>query len=449
MSLSRSHSAKGLLRCPEQFESGFLTLRASAASLGTGVPVSSQPVHPTDVRPRWSGTLLTWQLLQLSDALDAEFGSALAELVPVLAWQPVRHLLPWRGAEREEMLTDPPLRVRQFPLLRGYSRFPISAVYDFGAAVVKRLARQCEAPENCPLICTTPFFASVAERWPGPVIYWLTDLIAAYPSTDADQVRRLDTYMCRAADLVCPNSTRLAGYLVEQAGCDPTKIQVIPNATRERNLLAAPPAHPAELPADLRDLPRPVAGVMGNLASNLDWVFLEQMIARAPGFSWAFVGPTSMPVEDAAQRTARDAVMAHPRTRFVGRKPYGDLAAYARAFDAAVLPYLRVEPTYSGSSTRFYEHLAAGQPIAATRGFEELLHKEPLLRLVDSADDAAAWLADLQAQGFDDGLREVRWRASLEATWQGRARLMQAALVERLGSQPEVGDEAVLSPVSA
>ena len=375
---------------------------------------------------------MTWQLLQVSDALDAELGSALSELVPVLAWQPLRHLLPWSGAEQEQRLTDPPLRVRQFPLMRGYSRFPISAVYDFGAVLTERIARQCEAPEECPLICTTPFFASVAERWPGPVIYWLTDLIAAYPSADPDQVRRLDTYLCRSADLVCPNSYRLAEYLVDQAGCEPTKVQVIPNATRERNLLPGPPAHPAELPADLADLPRPVVGVMGNLAGNLDWVFLERSIAAAPGFRWAFLGPTSMRIEDPVQRAARDAVMAHAETRFVGHKPYGELAAYARAFDVAMLPYLEVEPTYSGSSTRFYEHLAAGQPIVATRGFEELLHKEPLLRLVDSAADAAAWLLCLRDRGFDDGLRELRWEASLQATWQQRARTMHEALECRL-----------------
>ncbi|MBE7159204.1 MAG: hypothetical protein INR62_12365, partial [Rhodospirillales bacterium] len=126
-------------------------------------------------------------------------------------------------------------------------------------------------------------------------------------------------------------------------------------------------------------------------------------------------------------------------------------AAYARAFDVALLPYRRVEPTFSGSSTRFYEHLAAGQPIVATRGFEELLHKEPLLRLVDGADEAAAWLTELRARGFDDGLRELRWRASREATWQQRARLMQEALAERMPYRARAGDElhdqAVLSPV--
>src|ERR1035438_206201 len=79
------------------------------------------------------------------------------------------------------------------------------------------------------------------------------------------------------------------------------------------------------------------------------------------------------------------------RVVFTGGKRYGDLQAYARSLDVAFLPYQRrKEPTYSGSSTRFYEHLAACRPMISTRGFEELLHKEPLLRLVDRADSGAS-----------------------------------------------------------
>ena len=391
---------------------------------------------------------MTWQLLQISDSLDAEFASALSEFVPVLAWKPERQLLPWHTPEWDEILVDPPLRIRHFPLQRGYSRFPLSAFYDLGSSLVRRIARQCADPANSPLICTTPFFAPVAARWPGPVVYWLTDLIAAYPNANADQVRRLDSYLCRSADLVCPNSFRLAEYLIEEAGCDPTKIEVIANATRERNLLPAPPAHTADLPADLAGLPRPVAGVIGNLAGNLDWVFLQELLERSREFSWAFVGPTSMEIADPVQRAARDAVMRSPAARFAGKKPYGELAAYARAVDVAVLPYLRVEPTYSGSSTRFYEHLVATQPILATRGFEELLRKEPLLHLVDSAAEAAEALHRLHARNFDDGLRVARWEAGQSATWQQRARAMQAALAERMPYRERGRPGPRISPVS-
>jgi glycosyltransferase involved in cell wall biosynthesis len=125
--------------------------------------------------------------------------------------------------------------------------------------------------------------------------------------------------------------------------------------------------------------------------------------------------------------------MQHPQARFIGKRPYGELAAYARAFDVAVLPYRRCEPTYSGSSTRFYEHLAACRPMIATRGFEELLRKTPLLELIDTAEEAAEALQRLRACEFNDGFAALRWQASQQGTWQVRARSMTEALEAKLG----------------
>ncbi len=105
---------------------------------------------------------------------------------------------------------------------------------------------------------------------------------------------------------------------------------------------------------------------------------------------------------------------------------------FARAFDVAVLPYKRCEPTYSGSSTRFYEHLAACRPMLATAGLEELTRKPPLLRLIGTADEGVSALNELAKQEFDDGYIGVRWRASQQNTWRTRAVAMRAALAKRL-----------------
>jgi hypothetical protein len=135
-----------------------------------------------------------------------------------------------------------------------------------------------------------------------------------------------------------------------------------------------------------------------------------------------------MKIPEAAQSEARRRLLGRGgRIRFVGGKPYGELARYARAFDVAVMPYKKQEPTYSGSATRFYEHLAACRPMLATRGFHELLSKEPLLWLVDSGEEVATAIAALRRTGFRDGVEEIRWRASREGTWQVRARDLLAA----------------------
>ena len=115
------------------------------------------------------------------------------------------------------------------------------------------------------------------------------------------------------------------------------------------------------------------------------------------------------------------------RVRFVGPKPYGQLCHYARAFDAALIPYRRTEPTVSGSATRYYEHLAACRPILATRAHYELLTKEPLVTLVDSGSELVSNIERLQACGFRDGFEELRWNASHEGTWLVRARDLMAA----------------------
>ena len=398
--------------------------------------------------PLTTGNISLWHILQVSDVLDIEFGAALAQVVPggpqaVLAWRPQQTFLPGRipaGHEAETLAEDPsPLRIRQLPLLPGFAREPIATLAPTAPRVVERLLAQTPGhPASAALICTTPFFAPVAELWPGPVVYWLTDLIAAYPSANRKSVERLDRRLGRVASLLCPNSQRLADYLIETAGCDPRKVHIVPNATRAANLLPRTPTIPGPRPpaiAAIEQPERPIAGVLGNLAGNLDWLLLEQAVARTPWLSWVFVGPTSMPIADPHHRRAREAVMAAPHTHFVGRQPYGDLAAYARAFDVAVLPYLRCEPTYSGSSTRFYEHLAACRPMLATRGLEELNRTTPLPTLVDSASGMVDQLNALRAQGFDDGLTAARWRASLQGTWHTRAIAVRDALQQQLSGE--------------
>ncbi len=363
-----------------------------------------------------------------------EFASALAACVPTLGWSPVMSWTgTWEGWEREETIEDPFQRVRYFPLQRGYSRFPISSFIPFGPKLVGKLKKQSTNENSTVLVCTTPYYAPIAEKWKGPVVYYQTDLTIAYAGVNPSLVRSLDTRLCRVATLVCPNSARIADYMTSEAGCAGSKIVVLPNATRESNVSEQKPTGLGQLPSDLTDLERPIIGVLGNLAANLDWNLILGAVEKTPQFSWAFVGPTTMDVPDMAQREARAKLMDWGgRIRFTGSKPYGLLQQYARAIDVAVLPYRRKEPTYSGSSTRFYEHLAACRPMVATRGFEELLHKEPLLRLVDTPAELVAELNKLAETGFCDGWEEARWRASRQGTWQARAAAMVSALEERL-----------------
>jgi len=376
--------------------------------------------------------MTTWHVLDARSIWIKEFSAALAQSAPVCAWTP---RITWTGLfsgkETAEMLNDPQLAMRTFPLQRGYARFPLSAAVRLGTTLTRRIERQTEERANSPLICTTPYYAPVAERWKGPVVYYQTDLTVGYDGVNPAQVRALDERLCRRAELVCPNSDRIAGYFSER-GCPPEKLTVVPNATRESNVLPKLDRTAGPLPPDSQDLPRPIAGVIGNLAANMDWIYLLALVERTPEFSWLFVGPTSMPVGQQDQSAARDTLLARGgRIRFLGSRPYAALQSYARAFDVAILPYRKHEPTYSGSSTRFYEHLAACRPMLATRGFAELLRKEPLLHLADTPEESAHYLVRLRENNFADGHEQARWEASRQGTWESRADALMAALYER------------------
>jgi glycosyltransferase involved in cell wall biosynthesis len=375
---------------------------------------------------------MIWHVLDVRAVWIKEFAAALSKQVSTIGW------LPKFGAagvvqnhEEEFAWEDPQLTIRAFPLQRGFARFPVSLLAQEKKRIVRRLAERAGRDATGPIICTSPHYAGVAEEWQGPVIYYVTDFFPAYRD-EPEFIRSLDLKMTAAATLVCPNSQRVADYLRDRAECPPDKIVIIPNATRGANVMPTKSLHPSELPREIADLPRPVAGVIGNLAENTDWVLLHEAIERTPWLSWVFVGPTDMGINDPEQSAAREFLLgSRGRIRFVGEKPYGELRDYARALDVAILPYQKREPTYSGSSTRFYEHLAACRPMIATRGFEELLHKEPLLRLTNTSEEMVAALEHLRSNSFIDGYEELRRTTSARETWENRASQMIAALSAR------------------
>lgn len=383
---------------------------------------------------------MIWHILDVRAIWIKEFTGALSAQISTLGWCPqITGMGMFRDSECETMLSNPEMRVRYFPLQRGFAKFPVNVIAREADRMARRILKRTERPNDSVLVCTSPHYAPVAERWPGLVVYYVTDLFIAYGDSPAF-VTALDRRLCKAAHLVCPNSERIAEYLIQGAGCNPDKLAIVPNATRGANILSAPSLHSTvEVPADVRDLSKPFAGVIGNLAGNTDWLILEEVIARTPWLSWIFVGPTEMEVSDSLQRDARHRVKhLGGRIRFLGAKPYSELQNYARAVDVAVLPYRQSEPTYSGSATRFYEHLAACRPIIATRGFAELLKKEPLLRLVDTAGEMTLALEALRVADFRDGQETLRWKASQTETWEVRASMMRDALDEQIVRDREV-----------
>jgi glycosyltransferase involved in cell wall biosynthesis len=374
-----------------------------------------------------------WHLLDARPIWVKEFAGALSRQVELQNWFPE---ISWTGYFKQTQRTsehlNPPLSLKHFSLQRGFAKWPLRLVIHEGKRIADRLRRETVNESNTVLVCVSPHYAEVAESWSGPVVYYMTDLYYAW-GEDPAFINYCDKRICQRANLVCPVSPRGREYLIDKANCSPEKIAISAMATRQSNVLAAPLLHPGKLPADIADLPRPIIGVIGNLARNTDWIFLNEAIARLPEYSWVFVGPTEMNVPDPAHRQIREELQARGgRVRFVGHKPYHELASYAQCVDLSLLPYRKIEPTYSGSSTRFYEHLAACRPMYATDGFAELLTKEPLVHLVFDVESFVNQVKVLAEKGFVDGVEMDRWNASHNETWEARATAMVRDIKARI-----------------
>jgi hypothetical protein len=211
------------------------------------------------------------------------------------------------------------LRKVHFPVQRGYSRFPAELIAREFGKISDLLFRESRSPDRSALVCTSSFWAPVAQLWPGPVVYYATDFTFAYEGLGSKRVLLADRALCRIADLVCPNSARLAAYFKAECHCPSRRIVIQPNATRAANIRLRPYRIPDALPPDVPPLPRPIAGVIGNLAGNLDWTLLASAIEQTPEYSWLFVGPTSMTIRDRQERQARARVMRSARVCLCAR----------------------------------------------------------------------------------------------------------------------------------
>jgi len=380
------------------------------------------------------GEIQHFHVMDTSSVPAAAFTEALSRHVDTTAWIPE---LSWfrDRAPLPSYVRQPGLQTIKFSLRRGYQYDALNKAFGTIDNLYARMAGQCRDAARTALICTSPYWTPLAEQWPGPVIYYSLDYTYAYAGVSPARILQLDRRLCHKAVRVFPVSRRIGDYFISRAGCAPEKITVLPNATLSQNVRVEADGCAAHRPEELKDVEGPIAGVIGNMADNLDWTLLQDCIEMTPWMHWAFIGPYDSNVTDRTQRKARNAVMRHSLTRFIGARRYDQLQTYARCLDVAVMPYRRKEPTYSGSATRFYEHLAAGRPIIATPNVAELLDKEPLLKLVDSASRLVEELTHLRENDFCDEWCKARVQASCHETWDVRAQVvlheMKSVVVRR------------------
>ncbi|MBX6311523.1 MAG: glycosyltransferase [Isosphaeraceae bacterium] len=160
------------------------------------------------------------------------------------------------------------------------------------------------------------------------------------------------------------------------------------------------------IPAAIAELPRPVIGFFGLIADWVDVELLALVADRFPGGSLVILGKVTTDVSALERR---------PNVHLRGRVPYGDLPAYCKGFDVALMPFRINELTLNANPLKVREYLAAGLPVVSTA-----IPEVEVLGQCRIAMDREAFVREVEAALRDPGPRRERSEAIRSESWEAR-----------------------------
>jgi len=260
------------------------------------------------------------------------------------------------------------------------------------------------------LWCYPPASAPFLSRLPHALsCYDCVDDYSAFPGAWGTIIRRMERQLIRGVDAVFTT----AQSLYEEKRRFNPRTHFVPNVADFDHFHQATTAAP---PPRLREMPRPVIGFIGALNYKIDSDFLEVLFRLRPQWSFVFVGP------DRGMGVERFAGV--PNAHFLGRKEIAELPALMAGFDACMIPY-KINRYIAGVlPLKFFEYLATGKPIIATR-MPELLKFAPLIDLAANPDE---FVQALEKRLADDRHREPRLALARENSWEHRIGAMLSIL---------------------
>jgi glycosyltransferase involved in cell wall biosynthesis len=252
------------------------------------------------------------------------------------------------------------------------------------------------------------------------LVYDCLDAVAAFrPGSSA--VESAEAALAERADVVLATSPALEARMRRHNA----RTVLVPNAADYDHFSRRVASR--EIPADLRGLPRPVIGYVGEVAAWFDTDLVLRLARRHPAWSIVLVGP--------ATAEARHA-LAGTNVHLLGRRPYPELPRYLAGFDCCLIPFRASPLTAAVSPVKLYEYLAAGKPIVSTPLPSVLPFAREVLvaadeRFLEAVEEAVANRHDAVAA-------EARRRCARAHTWDHRV----ARILEALEEAEETGTGA-------
>lgn len=189
-----------------------------------------------------------------------------------------------------------------------------------------------------------------------------------------------------------------------------------------------------QIPADIASLPRPILGYFGVVDERLDYALVESLASAFDGGSVVMIGPFAK--IDPATLPRR------PNLHWLGQRDYDDLPAYAKGFDACLMPFALNDATENINPTKTLEYMAAGKPVVSTAVPDVLRHFTPIVQVGHSHAEFISLAARACSQPDASLLARGLKRAS-GATWDAivgamREHVLAAVRAKQVAESPLV-----------
>lgn len=305
--------------------------------------------------------------------------------------------------------TVPQLPFRRIPGIDAFNRL-------FGRWAVRRALRSVGIDRRISwFVVPHPGFLA-GQLGEDLCVYYCIDDYAAHPGVDAELIGRRDEALSRRADLL---------FVAPPALLEPKRTlnphtHYSPHGV-DADLFRRAGSADTEIPPRARGLAGPVIGYIGSLHEWIDFELIAWLAKQRPQWTFLMVGHAAADVGEL--RTLGN-------VHLVGAQPYPTLPCWAKAFDAAIIPYRLNRQVANANPLKLREYLATGKPVVSVRNPEI----EKFSQWVRIADDREAFLQALEQAlaESDPQAAAERIAAVADQTWDRRVDDVLATVAQAL-----------------
>ncbi len=216
---------------------------------------------------------------------------------------------------------------------------------------------------------------SLGER---ALVYHCVDEFSEFTGTDKEAILELEQQLMQKSDCVIVSSDRLYD---RKRSHNPKTFLVTHGVDVAHFRKACDPE--TEVPAEIQSLNKPVIGFFGLIADWVDLGLIRFLADSRPDWNFVLIGKCT---------TDTSVLNGVANIHVIGPRPYKDLPAYAKGFDAAILPFAVNELTLSANPLKLREYLAAGVPVVSSA----IPEAEKLSKVLHIGRGQSGFLEELQ-----------------------------------------------------